>query len=79
MREEEERLATKIVQSPDRVRHQQENMEHQLMALKEGLEMKRLRLSELKTQQENVRKRSNDAEKGHQLLEAIQRSHNKEK
>ena len=79
VREEEERLAMKIVQSPERVRHEQENFEHQLMALKEGLEMKRLRLSELKTQQENVSKRSSDAEKGLQLLEAIQRSHNKEK
>ena len=78
-KEDSERLSTKIVQSPDRVRHEQEDMERQLRLLKEGLERKRHRLTEIQNQRENIRKSASDSEKGLQLLEAIQGSINKEK
>ena len=77
--EDGERLSTKIVQSPERVRHEQDDMERHLRQLIEGLERKRHRLSVMQNQFEVKRKSASDAEKGNQLLEAIQGSINKEK
>ncbi|MEW8547024.1 MAG: hypothetical protein AB2693_26210 [Candidatus Thiodiazotropha sp.] len=78
-REDADRLSMKIVQSPERVRHEQENMKGQLESLKDGLERKRHRLTELQTQRGNVLKWAGNAEKGLQLLESVQGSINKEK
>lgn len=77
-KEDADRLSMKIVQSPERVRHEQDNMKSQLESLKDGLERKRHRLTELQTQRGNVLKWAGNAEKGLQLLESVQGSINKE-
>lgn len=77
-KEDGEKLSQKIVQSPEKVRAEQEHLKEQLCCLKDELERKRHRLSELQEQRKREKQAGLDGEKGLQILEAIQASINKE-
>ncbi|XP_045212257.2 uncharacterized protein LOC123563490 [Mercenaria mercenaria] len=77
-KEDEDKLSQKIVQSPEKVRAEQEHLKEQLNYLKDEFERKRHRLGEIQEQRKRERQLGADAEKGLQILEAMQTSINKE-
>ncbi|XP_060578032.1 golgin subfamily A member 6-like protein 1 [Ruditapes philippinarum] len=77
-KEDEDKLSQKIVQSPEKVRAQQERLKEQLKYLQDEFERKRHRLGEVQKQRQREKQLGADAERGLQILEAMQASINKE-
>lgn len=74
-----EKLSLKIVQSPQKVKKEQEDMKQRLVSMKMTLENKQERLSELQKMKQNIMRSEIDAEKALKLLMSIQCDVDKEK
>lgn len=70
-KERGEKLSNKIVQSPDRVRVEQETMKQTLASLKIQLEQKRERLAEYKKKMEALKQGMGNSEKALKMLKEI--------
>ena len=78
-KEEMAKLSQKIVQSPERVREDQDNMKQQLVCMKGGLEKKWELLEELRQRLENVTQGTASLDKVLKLLTELQTDMDKEK